>query len=307
METLTWRDWIGHYIGEALGVFLIVFFGDAVIFVAVLLGVAPDIMTVGLAWGFTIAVAVYAAASLSGAHFNPGVTLAMAFRRKFPWIQVIPYIISQILGGLLAAATLTVLYNGIIADKLTKLGLKMGDAGSQLVSMIYVPYTPNPGMVGIGPNSVAAQLHVAEGWSKVALWQGALGEFIATALLVVFILVLLERRSVNAPVSWFFPVGLGLAVMLLVIVEGPISMVSLNAARDLGPRLFIWFAGWGQMAFPGPRGDWWVTTIAPTLGAVAGAYLFDFVLRPFFPKEKEPETIPEAKPAVEPRRVPVHA
>lgn len=301
---ITWRDWFGHYIGVALGGFLIVLFGDAVIFAAVLLGVVPDIITVGLAWGFAVCAAVWAAASLSGAHFNPGVTLAMALRRKFPWVQVIPYIISQILGGLLAATVLTVLYNGVIIDKLAKLGLTKGAPGSQLISMIYVPYVPNPGMVGIGPSNVSASLHVADGWSKIAVWQGALGEFIATALLLVFILVLLERRSINTPISWFFPVGLGIAVMLLVIVEGPISMVSLNAARDLGPRIFIELAGWGQMAFPGPRGDWWATTIAPTLGAVFGAYLYDFVLRPFLPKEAKPEVeekklvpTPVAKPA----------
>lgn len=304
MEQLTWRDWFGHYIGEALGVFLIVFFGDAVIFVAVLLGVAPDIITVGLAWGFAVGMAVWAAASISGAHFNPGVTLAMALRRKFPWVQVIPYIISQIIGGLLAATILSVLYNGMITSKLAALGLAKGAPGSQLVSMIFVPYTPNPGMVGIGPDNVAATLHVAEGWSKVSVWQGALGEFIATALLLVFILVLLERRSTNAPIGWFFPVGLGIGVMLLVIVEGPISMVSLNAARDLGPRIFLSLTGWGQMAFPGPRGDWWVTTIAPTLGAVFGAYLYDFVLRPFMPKEIVPEMEAGQKPATLPEKVP---
>lgn len=303
MEQPGWRDWFGHYIGEALGVFLIVFFGDAVIFVAVLVGVVPDIITVGLAWGFAVAAAVWAAGSISGAHFNPGVTLAMALRRKFPWVQVIPYIISQILGGLLAAATLTLLYNGLIMDKLAKLGLAKGAAGSQLVSMIYVPYVPNPGMVGIGPSNVAAQLQVADGWAKVSVWQGAAGEFIATALLLVFILVLLEKRSTNAPIGWFFPVGLGIAVMLLVIVEGPVSMVSLNAARDLGPRIFLWLSGWGQMAFPGPRADWWATTVAPTLGAIGGAFFYDFVLRPFMPKEAK-LVVEEKKAVPAPEHVP---
>lgn len=302
MEKLTWRDWFGHYVGEALGVFLIVFFGDAIIFVAVLLGAAPDIVTVGLVWGFAVGIAVWVAASISGAHFNPGVTLAMALRRKFPWVQVIPYIISQILGGLLAATVLWVLYNGIIENKLAALGLTKGAPGSQLISMIFVPNVPNPGMVGIGPSNVAAQLHALEGWSQVSVWQGALGEFIATALLLVFILVLIERRSTNAPISWFFPVGLGIGVMLLVIVEGPISMVSLNAARDLGPRIFLWLTGWGQMAFPGPRADWWATTIAPTLGAIFGAYLYDFVLRPFMPKEEKPE-VEEKKPVPAPEKV----
>ena len=79
-------------------------------------------------------------------------------------------------------------------------------------------------------------------------------------------------------------------------------MVSLNAARDLGPRIFIWLANWGQMAFPGPRGDWWATTFAPTLGAVAGAYLYDFVLRPFLPKELKPEVEVEKKPVPVPAK-----
>jgi glycerol uptake facilitator protein len=307
METRTWRDWIGNYIGEALGVFLIVLFGDAVVFTAVLNGAMPDLATIGLGWGFAVAAAVWAAASLSGAHFNPGVTLVMALRRNFPWTQVIPYIVSQIIGGFVAAATLTLLFNGIINQRLAGLGLAKGAPGSQLISMIYVPYVPNPGLVGIGPSDVAANLKVSEGWSQVAVWQGAAGEFIATALLAMFILILLEQRSVNAPVGWFFPVGLGIAVMMLVIVEAPISMVSLNAARDLGPRFFIWLAGWGQMAFPGPRGDWWATTLGPTAGAIAGGYFFDFVLRPYMPKpeiavavsgeaHKEPIPLPEDQP-----------
>jgi len=84
-------------------------------------------------------------------------------------------------------------------------------------------------------------------------------------------------------------------VALLVVLAAPVSMASLNAARDLGPRLFMALTGWGRMAFPGPRGDWWVTTVVPTVGAVAGAYFYDFVVRPFLP-----QTV--AKPAPAPGR-----
>lgn len=280
--------WFGKYLGEAFGVFLIVLFGCGVVFVAVLLGVTPDLITIGIGWGFAVALAVWANASISGAHFNPGVTLAMALRRNFPWKRVLPYIVAQISGGFLAAIVLYMLFYGLIDAKLAALGLVKGGPGSQLVSMIFVPYTPNPAMVGIGPTAVAAHLHVADGWNMVALWQGAAGEFIATGLLMVFILVLLEERSVNAPSSWFFPFGLAIAVTMLVVVEAPISMVSLNAARDLGPRIFLWLTGWGQIAFPGPREGWWTTTIAPTIGAIAGAYFYDYVLRPLMPRRVAP-------------------
>jgi glycerol uptake facilitator protein len=289
----TWiqtQPWVGRYVAEALGVFLIVLFGDACVFVGVLFGVAPDVITLGIGWGLAVGLAVWAAGSISGGHFNPGVTLAMALRRDFPWKQVIPYWISQIIGGFVGAAALDALYYRVIANRLVSLGVAKGAPGSELVSMIFIPYTPNPAMVGIGPASVAAHLHHPDGWSQVALWQGFLGEFIATAILMMFILVLLELRSENHPVGWFFPFGLALAVTMLVVVEAPVSMVSLNAARDLGPRIFLWILGWGKMAFPGPRGGMWTTTVGPTLGAVFGAYFYDFVVRPWFPQLLHAET-----------------
>ncbi|NNM96195.1 MAG: hypothetical protein HKL89_01115 [Candidatus Dormibacteraeota bacterium] len=278
------RSWLGHYMGEAAGVFLIVLFGDAVVFAAVLMGAGPDLMTIGLGWGVAVGLAVWANATISGAHFNPGVTLVMAWRRNFPWKHVLPYMIFQTFGGLVAAALLQLVYSGMINHKLASLGLLKGAPGSQLVGMIFAPVTPNPGLVGIGPASLATKLHVADGWSQIALWQGFVGEFFATALLVIFILVLLEQRNTFGPVGWFFPAALGLAVMMLVVFEAGPSMVSLNAARDFGPRLFMWFMGWGKIAFPGPRGDWWVTTIGPTLGALAGGGFYDFVMLRWFPR-----------------------
>ncbi len=278
-------NWLGHYFAEAAGVFIIVLFGDAAIFAGVLFGAGPDLITVGLGWGLAVGLAVWANATISGAHFNPGVTLVMALRRKFPWKHVVPYIVFQIFGGFVAAAALWGLYYKVIENKLKLLGLVKGAPGSQLVSMLFIPNVPNPALVGIGPASTAAKLKVTYGWPLVSNWQGAAGEFVATAVLVIFILVLLELRSINAPMAWFFPLALALAVTMIVVVEGPASMVSLNAARDLGPRLFLWFTGWKGMAFPGPHSDWWVTTIAPTIGAIFGGFFYDFLIQPFMPKK----------------------
>ena len=277
--------WIGKYLGEAAGVFLIVLFGDGVLFAGILYAAAPDIVTVGLAWGLAVGLAVWANATISGAHFNPGVTFVMALRRDFPWKHVVPYIVFQIIGGFIAAASLDALYDNVINSKLAVLGLTKGAPGSQLVSMIYVPNTPNPALVGIGPAATAAKLKVPDGWNLVSNWQGAAGEAAAAFLLVIFILVLIEIRSINMPISWAFPLVLAFAVAMIVVIEGPASMASLNAARDLGPRLYIWLTGWKGMAFPGPRSDWWTTTIAPTAGAIVGGYFYDFVIQPFMPRE----------------------
>jgi glycerol uptake facilitator len=282
-------NWLGRYFAEAAGVFLIVLFGDAAIMAGVLFGAAPDLLTVALGWGLAVGLAVWANITISGAHFNPGVTFVMALRRKFPWKHVAPYLVFQCIGGFVGAAFLDFLYNNVINDKLQLLGVAKGAPGSQLIGMVFAPVTPNPALVGIGPASTAASLKVTDGWSLVSNWQGATGEFVATALLIIFILLLLELRNSFHPAAWAFPLVLALAVMMIVVVEGPASMVSLNAARDLGPRFFMWIAGWKSMAFPGPRSDWWTTTIAPTLGAIVGGYFYDFLVLPFMPKKKEAE------------------
>jgi glycerol uptake facilitator protein len=282
-------NWLGRYFAEAAGVFLIVLFGDAAIMAGVLFGAAPDLLTVALGWGLAVGLAVWANITISGAHFNPGVTFVMALRRKFPWKHVAPYLVFQCIGGFVGAAFLDFLYNNVINHKLQLLGVAKGAPGSQLIGMVFAPVTPNPALVGIGPASTAASLKVTDGWSLVSNWQGATGEFVATALLIIFILLLLELRNSFHPAAWAFPLVLALAVMMIVVVEGPASMVSLNAARDLGPRFFMWIAGWKSMAFPGPRSDWWTTTIAPTLGAIVGGYFYDFLVLPFMPKKKEVE------------------
>ncbi|MCX6081713.1 MAG: aquaporin family protein [Chloroflexi bacterium] len=277
------KSWLGNYIGEALGVFFIVLFGCGIVTVAVLVGGMGDLWSIGATWGITVALAVWAGASMSGAHFNPSVTIALALRRGFPWKQVVPYIIAQITGGFLGAAVLSIQFGGLIAAKLAALGVVPGQAGSQLVSMIYTTYTPNPGMVGID-QATATALKVSEGWSKVPVWNGAFSEILGTALLMIGILMFLEARSVNSPTAWFFPLALGAMVTMIVVITAPISMTSLNGARDLGPRIWALLQGYGSMAFPGPRGDWWVGSIAPILGAVLGAYFFDYVMLPFYPK-----------------------
>jgi len=277
------KSWLGNYIGEALGVFFIVLFGCGIVTVAVLVGGMGDLWSIGATWGITVALAVWAGASMSGAHFNPSVTIALAIRRGFPWKQVVPYIVAQITGGFLGAVVLSIQFGGLISAKLAALGVVPGQAGSQLVSMIYTTYTPNPGMVGID-QATATALKVSEGWSKVPVWNGAFSEILGTALLMIGILMFLEARSVNSPTAWFFPIALGAMVTMIVVITAPISMTSLNGARDLGPRIWALVQGYGSMAFPGPRGDWWVGSIAPIVGAVLGAYFFDYVMLPFYPK-----------------------
>lgn len=82
---------------EALGLFVIVFCGGAAVFAG------GGLVGVALAWAFAVAVMVYSVGHVSGAHFNPAITVAFAAMGHFPWRRVLPYVGAQVVGALLAA------------------------------------------------------------------------------------------------------------------------------------------------------------------------------------------------------------
>ncbi len=100
MSTM-WR----RYVAECIGVFALVFCGGTVR--AMVGGDTHDlagVLQVHMTFGFTIAVMVYTFSRISGAHFNPAITLGFAVTRRFPWRYVFPYWLAQFAGAILASA-----------------------------------------------------------------------------------------------------------------------------------------------------------------------------------------------------------
>jgi len=259
-------------IAEILGTFILVFFGDMAVHMAVHTG-GMDLWGVSSLWGLAVVMACYAVGPVSGAHLNPAVTLAMACYRDFSWKKVIPYIVSQVTGAFLAAALMGCLWRGFTPALAQKLGVVIGQPGSQKMMMMFSCFFPNPGMVGVD----------AASWAKVSAGTAFTVEAVATAILVFMILALTEDRHEGAPksnlVTWF----IGLLVAALVGVTAPLTMTCLNPARDFGPRLFAYLQGYGSIAFPGPRGvEWWLYIVAPIAGALLGGAIYELVLRPLF-------------------------
>lgn len=279
--------WFGKYLGEAIGDFILIFFGCGILFEAILYGGVGDLFSAGMAWGLAVALAVYVTASMSGTHINPAVTLALAATGRFPWKKVPQYIVSQIIGAFLGAAALMTMFSSAFHRFGDANHLTIGATGSEKLAMMLIPVSPHPWIVGVGPKAYA----------EVPVWRGFFTEAIATALLVVFILTMLERRSVNAPAPWFFPVALGFGVAMLVFVTAPQTMASLNPARDLGPRIFLWLYGFGKIAFPGIRDGWSlvVTVVAPIVGGLFGGFFFDLVMLRYYPALVEVPAPAEAR------------
>ena len=281
------ENWRGRYLGEVVGVFLLIFFGTGFMYSAFMYGTVPGLLEAGFGWGFAVAIAVWVGASMSGAHFNPAVTLGLAITRRFPWSQVIQYWIAQIVGGFLGALALLIIFGDAIHAFATKNGLVIGQPGSEKIAAMFFAVSPNPYIVGVGPAAYA----------QAPIWRGFFTEALTTGILMMFILVLLEKRSVNAPVGWFFPFALAILVTMIVFVTAPLTMTSLNPARDLGPRILALLMGFGSIAFPGIRdgGSLLVTAGAPLVGGAVGALFYDYVVKPFYPKA-EPEPAASAAP-----------
>jgi glycerol uptake facilitator protein len=258
-------------VGELIGTYLMVFFGCGSVMSAVITGAQVGLWQVAVVWGFGITLAIYATAAASGAHLNPSVSLSLAWRRpeSFPLSRLLPYWMSQLTGAFLAAATLYACFAPFIRRFETAHRLVRGRPGSQLSAMIFGEYGPNPSLFGTAPSTIAL----------LSPFAVMLIEALGTAILHFFIFSLVDRHNRNAPVSNLAPFFIGFSVAIIISVLAPLTQAGLNPARDFGPRLFAYLAGWGSIAIPGPNGIWWAYIVGPLIGGPLGALLYDVVLR----------------------------
>ncbi len=276
------RQAIYELIAECVGTFLLVLFGVGSVHVAVLTGELTGLGQVAIVWGLGVGLAIYATAAISGAHLNPAVTVAIATFRGFPWLKAPLYVFAQVLGAVLAAALLYALFHAFIADFESALGLVRGEPGSQRSAMMYGEYFPNPAIVGVDGPAFALVSHP----------QAMLAEGLGTALLVFFIFALTDAHNRNAPTPRGVAFPIGLTVTAIVCLLAVLTQAGLNPARDFGPRLFAYFAGWGPIAIPGPRnGFFTVYVLSPIIGGVLGAGAYQWLLRPHLTRTA-PETSP---------------
>jgi glycerol uptake facilitator protein len=252
------------FIGEFFGTFLLVFFGCGGVCAAVTTAAQVGVFQVAIVWGLGIATAIYLTGSLSGAHLNPSVTLAMAAWIGFPWRRVLPYFGAQVLGAFVASAVLYGIFGGALRLYEKTNGIVRGAAGSEATAMVFAEYYPNPGGKPLTPLA-------RERMSGPAAF-GA--EVVTTGILVLVILCCVDERNKARP-QVLTAATIGLTVTLLISLVGPLTMASFNPARDFGPRVFSALAGWGTLPFRVNVIGWLtVYMIAPLLGGFCGGGLY---------------------------------
>ncbi|RLT05991.1 MAG: aquaporin family protein [Planctomycetota bacterium] len=270
-------------VAEVFGTFLLIFFGCGAVHAAVLTGAQQGLWQVAIVWGVAIMLAIYAVGGVSGAHINPAMTLAFAIWRGFPKSRVLPFIAAQLVGAMLAAGLLFVLFGPQLAAKEREKGVIRGERGSEVTAMCYGEYFPNPSGLASGNEPYSAEKRAewrALGSPRLAF----LAELFGTLILGFVVFALTDERNRGKPAAGQAPIFIGLTVAVLISVIAPLTQACFNPARDFGPRLFASLAGWGSVALPG-QDDWsWLTVyiVAPILGAACGGGLYEFGIRPAF-------------------------
>ena len=194
---------------EFLGTFWLVFGGCGS---AVLAAGVPELgigfAGVALAFGLTVLTMAYAVGHISGAHFNPAITLGLWAGGRFNTKDIVPYWAAQVFGAIVASG---VLY--IIAS---------GQAGFSLDN-------------GFASNGYGE--HSPEGYTLVAC---LVAEVVLTAFFLIVIMGVTDKR---APAG-FAPLAIGLALTLIHLISVPVTNASVNPARSTGPALFV--GGWAM-------------------------------------------------------------
>jgi len=191
---------------ELLGTFWLVLGGCGS---AVLAGAFPSLgigfAGVSLAFGLTVVTGAYAFGPISGGHFNPAVSVGLWAGGRFPTRMLLPYVVAQVIGAVVAAGVLYLIAMG-------KPGFELG----RFASNGYGDHSP--GMYG--------------------LTSALICEVVMTFM---FLMVILGTTHKRAPVG-FAGLAIGLALTLIHLISIPVTGTSVNPARSTGPAIFV--GGW---------------------------------------------------------------
>ena len=192
---------------EFLGTFWLVLGGcGSAVLAAAFPALGIGFAGVALAFGLTVLTGAYALGPISGAHFNPAVTIGLWAGGRFPAAQIGPYVVAQLVGAIAAAAVLYVIASG--------------RPGFELAA-------------GFAANGYGD--HSPGGYSMSA---ALISELVMTFM---FLIVILGATHKRAPVG-FAGIAIGLALTLIHLISIPVTNTSVNPARSTGPALFV--GGW---------------------------------------------------------------
>jgi len=193
-----------QYGAEFFGTFWLVLGGcGSAVLAAAFPGVGIGLLGVSLAFGLTVLTMAYAIGHISGCHLNPAVSVGLWAGGRFPANQLLPYIVAQVLGAIVAGGVLYLIASG-------KPGF---DVAAGLASNGYGEHSP-------GHYSLTAAL-VTE-----------------VVMTMMFLIIILGATDARAP-KGFAPLPIGLGLTLIHLISIPVTNTSVNPARSTGVALYV--------------------------------------------------------------------
>jgi glycerol uptake facilitator protein len=227
------------YLAEFFGTMLLIILGEGVVAGVVLKGTKSENagwLTICVAWGLAVTLSVYAVGSISGAHLNPAITIALASIGSFPAEQVIGYILAQMAGAFV---------------------------GAIVVWIQYMPHWKNT----IDSSTKLAVFATAPAIRNTIT--NLISEIIATAVLLLALLFIGENKFTEG----LNPIVVGLLIVSIGLSLGGTTGFAINPARDLGPRIAHFIlpipgkrdSDWSYA---------WIPVVGPIIGGLLGAFIY---------------------------------
>ena len=223
---------------------------------------AGNWVSISLGWSLAVFFGIVVSGGVSGAHLNPAVTVALAAFGRHPWAQVAPYVLAQTLAAFVAAAVIYAEYHSAL--------LNWGEhcCGG------------HPFRIGAGGcNGAGVWTTFPQSFETIG--EGFIDQVLGTALLLLGIFAINDDAQ-RGPGNASGPITKAAAVAALVVAIGAsfgfATGYAINPARDFGPRLFTSLAGFGAQVWSAGHAWWWVPIVAPTIGGLVGAGLYEGVV-----------------------------
>lgn len=231
-----------NFLAEMLGTMILIILGDGVVANVVLnktKGQNSGWIVITTGWALGVVIPVFIFGTISGAHFNPAVTLGLAAIGKFSWASVPSYLAAQFIGGFLGATMVWIFYRPHFKET--------EDQGAKLAV-----FCTGPAIRDTASNFIC--------------------EFVGTFILVFAILGIGNTHMVDG----LAPIVVGLIVWAIGITLGGTTGYAINPARDLGPRIAhcilpIYGKGDSDWRYA------WIPVVGPILGGVAAAIIYNVI------------------------------
>ncbi|MDD0803803.1 MULTISPECIES: aquaporin Z [Acinetobacter] len=203
---------MNKYLAEFIGTFWLVFGGcGSAIFAAAFPELGIGFLGVALAFGLTVLTGAFALGHISGGHFNPAVSVGLWVGGRFDTKDLIPYVVSQVVGAVLAAWVLYLIVQG------------------------------QASFAGTGGFATNGYAELSPG--KYSLISALMIEIVLTAM---FLIVIMGATDKRAPAG-FAPIAIGLALTLIHLISIPVTNTSVNPARSTGVAIFAETAALSQL------------------------------------------------------------